>query len=46
MSFWEVSARIEGWTVANVPQKTEAPSRDEFEAALAREEERQAAKGR
>lgn len=46
MSFWEVNARIDGWTVANVPQKTEAPTLDEFEAALAREEERQAAKGR
>ncbi len=46
MSFWEVNARIDGWTLANVPQKTEAPSLDEFEAALAREEERQAAKGR
>jgi len=42
MSFWEVNARIEGWTLANVPQKTEAPSVEEFEAALAREEERQA----
>jgi len=46
MSFWEVNARIEGWTVANVPSKTEAPSVEDFEAALAREEERQAAKGR
>ena len=46
MSWWEVNARIDGWTLANVPQKTEAPSLDEFEAALAREEERQAAKGR
>ena len=46
MSFWEVNARIDGWTLANVPQKTEAPSLEEFEAALAREEERQAAKGR
>lgn len=46
MSFWEVNARIDGWTLANVPQKTEAPSLDEFEAALEREAERQAAKGR
>lgn len=46
MSFWEVNARIDGWTLANVPQKTEAPTLDEFEAALAREDERQAAKGR
>lgn len=46
MSFWEVNARIDGWTLANVPQKTEAPSLEEFNAALAREEERQAAKGR
>jgi hypothetical protein len=44
MSFWEVNARIDGWTLANVPQKTEAPSLEEFEAALAREEERQAAR--
>jgi hypothetical protein len=42
MSWWEVNARIEGWTLANVPQKTEAPSFEDFEAALAREEERQA----
>lgn len=44
MSFWEVNARIDGWTLANVPQKTEAPSLEEFNAALAREEERRAAK--
>ncbi len=44
MSWWEATARMDGWTLANVPQKTEAPSRDEFEAALAREEERRAAK--
>lgn len=46
MSFWEVNARIDGWTLANVPQKTEAPTLEEFESALAREEERRAAKGR
>jgi hypothetical protein len=45
MSWWEVNARVEGWTQANVAQKTEAPSVEEFEAALAREEERQARKG-
>ena len=44
MSWWEVNARIDGWTLANVPQKTEAPSLEEFKAALAREEERQAAR--
>jgi hypothetical protein len=42
MSFWEVNAVVEGWTLANVSQKTEAPPAEEFEAALAREEERQA----
>lgn len=40
MSWFEVNAKIHGWTLANVPQKTEAPSADDFEAALARDEER------
>lgn len=41
MSWFEVNAKIHGWTVANVPQKTEAPSAEDFEAALMRDEERQ-----
>lgn len=41
MSWWEVNAKIHGWTLANVPQKTEAPSVEDFEAALARDAERQ-----
>jgi hypothetical protein len=40
MSWFEVNAKIEGWTLANVPQKTEAPTAEEFEEALARDEER------
>ena len=46
MSFWEVNARIDGWVTANVPQKTQAPTVEEFEEALRRDDERQAKKGR
>jgi hypothetical protein len=41
MSWFEVNAKIDGWTIANVPQKTEAPSAEDFEAALMRDAERQ-----
>jgi hypothetical protein len=41
MSWFEVNAKIHGWTLANVPQKTEAPSAEDFEAALIRDAERQ-----
>lgn len=44
MSWFEVNAKIHGWTLANVPQKTEAPSVEDDEAARLRDEERQARK--
>jgi hypothetical protein len=45
MSWWEFGAKVEGWAAFHAPQKTQAPSADEFEAALARDEERLARRG-
>lgn len=45
MSWWEFSAKVQGWVTFHAPPKTQAPSVDEFEAALARDDERQARRG-